>query len=157
MTRIISLCTGNAARSVMLGALLQDRRPDLEVVTAGTHVIDGQPISRRTRAGLSAVGLRADHHRSRQLDPADLSAADLVIGMAHEHIAWIRRRHPDAADRTGTVRLLSLELGPGPEPLRSGCGRSGWRAAPSTRPATWSTRPAGRRPITSVVPASSLC
>jgi protein-tyrosine phosphatase len=115
--RIISLCTGNAARSVMLGALLRDRRPDLEVVTAGTHVVDGQPISRRTRAGLAAIGLAADDHRSRQLDPADLPTAAVVIGMAHEHVRWMRRHHPEAARRTAMLRPLSRELVPGPPGL----------------------------------------
>lgn len=119
MTRVISLCTGNAARSVMLGALLGDRRPDLEVVTAGTHVVDGQPVSRRTKAGLTAIGLGADRHRSRQLDPADLARADVVIAMAAEHVAWMRRRHPDGAARTATVRLLAAELAAGVEPLSS--------------------------------------
>lgn len=117
MIRVISLCTGNAARSVMVGALLHDRRPDIEVVTAGTHVVDGQPISRRTRSGLAAIGLGADHHRSRQLDPDDLDTAQLVIAMAHEHVAWIRRHHPQAASRTAMIRPLALELAPGPAPL----------------------------------------
>jgi protein-tyrosine phosphatase len=117
VTRIISLCTGNAARSVMLGALLRDQRPDLDVVTAGTHVVDGQPISRRTRAGLAAIGLDADHHRSRQLDPTDLDSSSLVIGMAHEHVAWMRRHHPDVAARTAMIRPLARDLEEGPEPL----------------------------------------
>jgi protein-tyrosine-phosphatase len=116
---IISLCTGNAARSVMLGALLGRRRPELDVVTAGTHVIDGQPISRRTRAGLADLGLQADDHRSRQLDPADLGQADVVIGMAHEHVAWIRRHHPEATDRVVTIRALTERLTAGSDPLVS--------------------------------------
>jgi protein-tyrosine-phosphatase len=114
---IISLCTGNAARSVMFGALLGRYRPELDVVTAGTHVIDGQPISRRTRVGLDDLGLRADDHRSRQLDPADLDRADVVIGMAHEHVAWMRRHHPEAADRAVTIRALTERLTAGSDPL----------------------------------------
>jgi protein-tyrosine-phosphatase len=125
MTRIVSLCTGNAARSVMLGALLGDRRPDIHVITAGTHVVEGQPISVRTRAGLAAIGLRRDDHRSRQLEPQDLTAADLVIGMAHEHVSWMRRHHPHAAGRTATIRLLAAELEPGPEPLTGRIARLG--------------------------------
>lgn len=115
--QLISLCTGNAARSVMFGALLESRRPDITVVTAGTHVIDGQPISRRTRAGLAAIGLDADTHRSRQLDPDDLASTTLVVAMAHEHVLWMRRNHPGAAERTGVIRLLATDLGSGPAPL----------------------------------------
>ena len=117
MTSLISLCTGNAARSVMLGAILRDLRPDIVVITAGTHVIDGQPISGRTRAGLAVLGLRADDHRSRQLDPADLDSVDLVVGMAHEHVSWMRRHHPEHATRTAMLRPLARDLAPGPSSL----------------------------------------
>ena len=115
---IITLCTGNAARSVMAGAALEALRPDLDVVTAGTHVIDGQIISRRTRAGLHDIGLAADAHRSAQLDPTDLPGADLVLAMAAEHVHWVRRTHPDAADRTITVVALDQHLAGGPAGLR---------------------------------------
>jgi protein-tyrosine phosphatase len=133
MIRVISLCTGNAARSVMLGALLRDQRPDLDVVTAGTHVIDGQPISRRTRAGLAAIGLDADHHRSAQLDPADLEDAHLVIGMAHEHVTWMRRHHPEVAARTAMIRTLARDLEQGPDPLATrvaALGLAAWTPDP---------------------------
>lgn len=131
---IISLCTGNAARSVMLGALLRLERPELVVVTAGTHVVDGQPISRRTRAGLADIGLQADDHRSRQLDPEDLPGTDVVIAMAHEHVAWMRRHHPDLADRTATIRHLADTLPPGADPLRDrvrALALAGWTPDPA--------------------------
>lgn len=118
MTTIITLCTGNAARSVMAGAVLVAADPGLEVITAGTHVIDGQPMSWRTREALADLGLEASHHRSAQLRPGDLERADLVLAMAAEHVRYVRREHPEVADRTATLKRLARDLADGPEPLR---------------------------------------
>ena len=107
---VVFLCTGNAARSVMAGAALAAHLPDWHVTTAGTLVVEGQPMSWRTKAALDAVGLAAPHHRSRQATEADLRHAALVIALAPEHVLWVRRAHPDAAARTGTLRRLARDL-----------------------------------------------
>jgi protein-tyrosine-phosphatase len=112
---LVTLCTGNAARSVMAGAMLRAAR--LPIVTAGTHVIEGQPMSRRTRAALEAVGYNADGHRSHQVTEADIDDSVLILAMAAEHVAYIRRKHPDAAHRTASIKRLVRDLPPGPAPL----------------------------------------
>lgn len=111
------VCSGNAARSVMAGAALSAHGAPAAVRTAGTHVVEGQPLSRRTREAMGRVGLSADGHRSHQLTDADLRDADLVVAFAAEHVLYVRRRHPDAAARTGTLRRLSRDLQPGSAPL----------------------------------------
>jgi protein arginine phosphatase len=109
---VVVLCTGNAARSVMAGVALARQLPTLEVITAGTHVIEGQPLSVRTRAGLAAIGLAppVPVHRSKQARADDLDGAALVVCLAPEHVAWVRRTHPGVADRTGTLRRLVRDL-----------------------------------------------
>lgn len=122
MTHVVFLCTGNAARSVMGGAVLARAAPDMGCTTAGTHVIEGQPISWRTRDALASVGLKADGHRSRQLRDEDVAKADVIVGFEAVHVGWVRRNHPHAAGKTATLRYLV-------DHLATGGGTLQWRLA----------------------------
>ncbi len=109
---MVSLCTGNAARSVMAGVLLAEHVPHLNLTTSGTHVIEGLPMSWRTADAIKSLGLEVPHHRSRQATDEELDRADLVIGAAVEHVRWMRRVHPRAATVTGTLKRLARDLAP---------------------------------------------
>ena len=114
---VLFLCTGNAARSVVAGAALRSMRPDVEVATAGTLSVDGLPMSWRMRAALDAVGLDWPRHASTQATRAHLDDADLIIGMAPEHIEWVRRKHGDVSHRAATLTHLADALAPAGPPL----------------------------------------
>jgi protein-tyrosine-phosphatase len=109
---VLFLCTGNAARSVFAGAMLCRLRPDLSVETAGTLALEGLPMSWRTRSALEAVGLAPPlpRHRSKQVTGDQLDRADLVVAMAPEHVAWVRRNHSAAGARTSTLKQLAGAL-----------------------------------------------
>jgi protein-tyrosine-phosphatase len=126
VTDLLVLCTGNAARSVMAGFMLErlcdGRATDtLRIVTAGTHTIDGQPMGMRTRAALQRIpelaGTDFHRHRSRQVHGIDLVHADLVVTMEADHVRFVRRRFPDAAAKTATMRRLCSDLPPAPPRL----------------------------------------
>jgi protein-tyrosine-phosphatase len=114
---VVTLCTGNAARSVMAGAVLREHVPGLHVTTSGTHVIEGMPMSWRTRDAITSLGLEVPNHRSRQATETELDNADLVIALAREHVAWMRRVHPPAAPRTATLQRLARDLPEDGSPL----------------------------------------
>ncbi len=117
MTSLLFVCTGNATRSVIAGALAQAARPQWEVVTAGTFVVEGLPISWRTRGALAELGIEAARHRSTQVTQAHVDAADLVIVQEYQHVQYLRRHHPLGDPRTATLKRLARDLSDGDAPL----------------------------------------
>ena len=117
-------------------------------------------MSRRTRDALASVGFTADGHRSHQLTDEDMAAADLIMAMAGEHVAYVRRRHPDAAAKTASHQTAVPRPAPGPEPLAERVARLGpGRPAESKRGRTSRTRPAARTRSTWPAPTelAELC
>ena len=117
MAHLVFVCTGNAARSVMAGAILAAHLDDVEITTAGTHVVEGMPMSWRTREALAGLDVEAPGHRSTQLRDDDVRRADLIVGLAREHVAYVRRKHPEAAARTATLKRLARDLPNTTEPF----------------------------------------
>jgi protein-tyrosine-phosphatase len=107
---IVFLCTGNAARSVMATIMFRARTDRHVVSGSGTHALPGHPMSVRTRTALAQLGLADPTHRSAQFDETDVRRASLIVAMAPEHVQWVRRVHPEAADRTVTLKRVVRTL-----------------------------------------------
>ena len=131
--RIVTVCTGNVCRSPVAEYLLRDelarRNVPAEVVSAGT-VRDGMSIAPEMAGLLRAWGLDGSAHRSRVLDPAELRGADLVLGMAREHVREAVLLEPELFPRAFTLKELVRRggaVGPrlGDEPLAEWLARAG--------------------------------
>ena len=110
---ILILCTGNATRSVIAGAVLKAHLPHVEIATGGTMSIDGLPMSWRTKAGFEAVGVTPPSHRSRQVladgpRPGDADrrpgARARQLGAPHARRGGAAHGHAEAARRRARRR-----------------------------------------------------
>ncbi len=122
--RLLVVCHANVTRSIVAGELLaraaQRRGLAMEVRTAGTHAIDGQAVSLRTREAIAEVldeTIDLGAHRSRPLDADDVAWADVVVAMEAAQVSWLRGRYADAAGRTATLGYLVRSLPAGAAPL----------------------------------------
>jgi protein-tyrosine phosphatase len=106
--KIVTLCTGNVARSVMLGymfaTIAEAYGEDWNVRTAGTHVTEGSAMSSRTREALTGIGELGEHrygaHRSHQLVLDDVAWADVVIATEAGHVDFVRRSFAEHAAKS---------------------------------------------------------
>jgi protein-tyrosine-phosphatase len=104
---IVTLCTGNVARSVMLGYMLttlaEVNGADWSIRTAGTHVIEGSAMSPRTKDALVKLDdLGAHHftgHRSRQLTEDDVRWCDVVLASEAANVHFVRTHYGDGASK----------------------------------------------------------
>jgi protein-tyrosine-phosphatase len=94
----------------MATIMFRARCDRLSVSGSGTHALPGHPMSVRTRTALQRLGLADPTHRSMQFDETDVRRASLIVAMAPEHVQWVRRTHPGAADRTVTLKRVVRDL-----------------------------------------------
>ena len=107
------VCTGNTCRSPMAAALLS-RRLDgtgVKAVVSSTGLLfDGKPATDYGQAVMADRGIDTSGHRSRKLRPEMLASADLVIGMAREHVREAVALVPGVWGRAFTLKEI-IRLG----------------------------------------------
>ena len=77
---ICFLCTGNAARSVIARIMFEKRAPNYVAIGAGTLVLEGHPMSQRTRKALERFEISDPSHRSSQFGEKH-TGVDLIVAM----------------------------------------------------------------------------
>jgi len=79
----------------MLSDLAEAEGLNWRVRSAGTHVIEGQAMSSRTRAALEAIPELGEHrygaHRSHQISVADVDWADVILAAELDHVRFVER------------------------------------------------------------------
>jgi protein-tyrosine-phosphatase len=104
---VLVVCTANVCRSPMAAALLARRLSGLPAAVRSAGLLrDGDPAAPEVVSVMAAYGLDATSHRSHAVSADDLSQADLVLGMAREHIRHAVVMVPGVWQRAFTLKEL---------------------------------------------------
>jgi len=114
MRNILLVCTGNTCRSPMAEAMLREmaREADIpvEVRSAGVGAIDGHPVSAHAAEALRKRNLPVPGP-SRMLTGEHVEWANLILTMTSSHKRAIIQRHPQAVEKTFTLKEYALHEG----------------------------------------------
>ncbi|MGH2537774.1 MAG: low molecular weight protein arginine phosphatase [Candidatus Promineifilaceae bacterium] len=110
---ILIVCTANICRSPVVEAILQQKlaaagRKGWLVHSMGTWASAGQAASALSVQLMAEQGIDISRHRSRQVTPEALAAAELILTMEAGHAEALRVEFPAQADK---VYLLSQMSG----------------------------------------------
>src|ERR1700678_4186719 len=113
----------------LLSARLAALGVELPVASAGL-LGGGRPPPPEVVSVMAATGIDVTSHRSRIVTADDLAAADLILGLAREHVRHAAVLRPEAWPRAFTLRELARrgrQAGPGApgEPLGDWLTRGG--------------------------------
>lgn len=106
---ILSVCTRNRTRSVMMAALLRHHLAEsgtaAVVTSAGTTAETLAPIH-GVAEQLRRLGVTLPPYVGRQVDSEIAHDADLIVTADPHHVVWIAGRWPDVFQRTYTLPEL---------------------------------------------------
>jgi protein-tyrosine phosphatase len=102
---VLFVCTGNICRSPTAEALARrelDRYPGvpIQVSSAGSHALEGNPAASRSMLAASTRGASLERHFARELTRRRVRSAGLVLCMAAEHRPFVLSYDRSAANRT---------------------------------------------------------
>lgn len=109
---ILTVCTGNICRSPAAERLLAAGLGDAaHVSSAGTAALPGHPMDAAMVSLVEAAGASADGFAARQLTPAMVQSADLILALTAAHRGQAVRLAPAVVRRSFTVLEFARIVG----------------------------------------------
>ncbi len=119
--KVLFVCSGNICRSAMAAAYMRHRMrgfrlTGIDVESAGTLGIEGEPPTEQALEILRREGIDASCHRSRGLDPSEVRAADFILVMTGGHLADVARLCPRGGGKRYLLRAFERSPDPAERP-----------------------------------------
>lgn len=103
--KILFVCTGNTCRSYMAEIIAReylgntDDRNRIEVLSAGTGCMGGEPATIQAAAVLAELGYTELDHCARELNGDLITSADLILTMTEHQKRQVLREYPQAGNK----------------------------------------------------------
>jgi protein-tyrosine phosphatase len=113
---VLFVCTGNICRSPTAEALARRelaRYPGvpLQVSSAGSHALEGNPAASRSMLAASTRGASLERHFARELTRRRVRSAGVILCMAAEHRPFVLSYDRAAANRTFLLATFARVAG----------------------------------------------